>query len=176
MTERLVKSKKRVAEVGEVFTPKWLVTEMLDELPQEVFHDPAKTFIDPGCGDGNFLAEVVKRKITKGATPLQALETTYGIDIMPDNVIACRQRLFRVATVCLAPQGAGPEVCARLVTTLKKNIRLGDTLRFEVEDIFSSCPSPGLKMFRREKVAEIALDSPIPACYTVGTVEVQEGR
>jgi type I restriction-modification system DNA methylase subunit len=94
MTQPLTKSKARVKQLGEVFTPPELVNEMLDRLPAELWTDPSKTYIDPACGTGNFLVEVVRRKIEAGSTPLQALETTYGIDIMEDNVLECRQRLL----------------------------------------------------------------------------------
>lgn len=94
MTRSLTKSKDRIDQLGEVYTPASLVKEMLDQLPPEVWSDPTKTFIDPACGDGNFLVEVVARKISCGSTPTQALSTTYGIDIMEDNVSECRERLL----------------------------------------------------------------------------------
>jgi N-6 DNA Methylase len=84
----------RVKATGEVFTPTELVQQMLDELPQELFTDPTKTFIDPACGDGQFLSEVLIRKMQNGIDFETALKTIYGIDIMPDNVRLCRQRLM----------------------------------------------------------------------------------
>ena len=90
MTEKLVKTKKRVADVGEVFTPRWLVDEIIEALPKSLFEDPRKTFIDPACGNGNFLVEVIAKKRQSGATPLEALATIYGVDIMADNVVECR--------------------------------------------------------------------------------------
>jgi hypothetical protein len=128
----LIKSKNRSDALGEVFTPQWLVDEMLDELPQEVFTNPEKTFIDPACGDGNFLVRVLERKIQNGSTPLQALQTTYGIDIMPDNIEQCRQRLFGTAT---SLNGGKWEKSWR--EPLIGNIRLGNTLERPIEDIFT---------------------------------------
>lgn len=84
----------RVKATGEVFTPTPLVQEMLDQLPQELFDDPAKTFIDPSCGDGQFLGEVLIRKMESGSTFEQALSTIYGVDLMEDNVSECRKRLL----------------------------------------------------------------------------------
>lgn len=84
----------RVKSTGEVFTPTELVQEVLDQLPQELFSDPSRTFCDPSCGDGQFLGEVIIRKMQNGSTFEQALSTTYGVDLMPDNVELCRQRLL----------------------------------------------------------------------------------
>ena len=88
------REKSRVKATGEVFTPTPLVQEILDQLPAEVFTDPAKTFLDPTCGDGQFLGEVLIRKMENGATFEQALSTIYGVDLMQDNVDLCRERLL----------------------------------------------------------------------------------
>lgn len=84
----------RVKATGEVFTPTPLVQEVLDQLPQELFRDPTKTFLDPSCGDGQFLGEVLIRKMENGIDFETALSTIYGIDIMHDNVALCRDRLL----------------------------------------------------------------------------------
>lgn len=84
----------RVKATGEVFTPTPLVQEMLDQLPQELFTDSSKTFLDNSCGDGQFLGEVLIRKMEHGATFEQALSTVYGVDLMIDNVDECRKRLL----------------------------------------------------------------------------------
>jgi type I restriction-modification system DNA methylase subunit len=84
----------RVKATGEVFTPTPLVQEVLDQLPNTVFTDPTKTFCDPSCGDGQFLGEVLIRKMENGATFEQALSTIYGVDLMEDNVLLCRERLL----------------------------------------------------------------------------------
>lgn len=84
----------RVKATGEVFTPTPLVQEVLDRLPQDVFTDPSKTFLDKSCGDGQFLGEVLIRKMENGSTFEQALATIYGVDMMQDNVDECRKRLL----------------------------------------------------------------------------------
>jgi hypothetical protein len=84
----------RVKATGEVCTPTELVREMLEQIPIEQFTDPAKTFIDNSCGDGQFLGEVLIRKMENGSTFEQALSTTYGVDLMQDNVDLCRERLL----------------------------------------------------------------------------------
>jgi SAM-dependent methyltransferase len=123
----LTKSKKRVKELGEVFTPPELVDEMLDRLPAEVWQDPGKTFLDPACGTGNFLVAVVRRKVEAGAQPLQALSTTYGIDIMEDNVAECRERLLEASG---HPDGGAAVVQDR--------IRCADALKVRTEELWPS--------------------------------------
>lgn len=88
------RTQQRIKATGEVFTPTELVQEMLDQLPSEVFTDPTKTFLDNSCGDGQFLGEVLIRKMENGSTFEQALSTIYGVDLMPDNVAECRKRLL----------------------------------------------------------------------------------
>jgi type I restriction-modification system DNA methylase subunit len=88
------RDKLRVKATGEVFTPTPLVQEILDQLDPELFKDPSKTFIDPACGDGQFLGEVLIRKIENGIGFEQALATIYGVDLMQDNVDLCRERLL----------------------------------------------------------------------------------
>jgi hypothetical protein len=88
------RDKLRVKETGEVFTPTLLVQKVLGEIPIEQFQDPTKTFLDNSCGDGQFLGEVLIRKMENGSTFEQALSTTYGVDMMIDNVDLCRERLL----------------------------------------------------------------------------------
>jgi hypothetical protein len=90
------REKSRVKSTGEVFTPTDLVLEILDELPQELFKDPTKTFLDPTCGDGQFLSEVIIRKMENGSTYDEALNATYGADLMVDNCKECIKRLYGV--------------------------------------------------------------------------------
>ena len=88
------RDKLRVKATGEVFTPTPLVQEILDKLDPELFKDPTKTFIDPACGDGQFLGEVLIRKVENGIDFETALSTIYGVDLMQDNVDLCRNRLL----------------------------------------------------------------------------------
>lgn len=90
----VARDKLRVKATAEIFTPTPLVREILDHLPPEVFTDPTKTFLDPSCGDGQFLSEVLIRKMENGIPFEQAVSTLYGVDIMPDNVEECRNRLL----------------------------------------------------------------------------------
>jgi hypothetical protein len=87
----------RVKETEEIFTPTVLVQESLTLFEQAnpgCFADASKTFLDNCCGDGQFLSEVLVRKIENGHTFEQALTTIYGVDLMPDNVKLCQDRLL----------------------------------------------------------------------------------
>jgi type I restriction-modification system DNA methylase subunit len=88
------RDRARIKATGEVFTPTPLVQEILDTLDQSVFADPTKTFLDPTCGDGQFLGEALIRKLENGIDFETALSTIYGVDLMPDNVELCRERLL----------------------------------------------------------------------------------
>jgi type I restriction-modification system DNA methylase subunit len=88
------RDKVRVKSTGEVFTPTPLVQELLDQLDPTLFTDPAKTFIDPSCGDGQFLSEVLIRKLQAGHDLEQSLSTIYGVDLMADNVKLTQDRLL----------------------------------------------------------------------------------
>jgi hypothetical protein len=116
------RDKLRVKETAEVFTPTPLVQEMLDKLElvcQELFSNPNKTFLDPSCGDGQFLSEVVIRKMERsGCTLEQALSTTYGVELMEDNVKLCKERL------------AGPNPTQEILDILDKNIVCADALTY----------------------------------------------
>lgn len=117
------RDKLRIKKTAEVFTPQPLVIEMLDKLEQEnpeLFTDPTKTFIDNSCGDGEFLGEIVIRKMERsGCSLVQALSTTYGVDLMEDNIEECKKRL------------AGPNPTEEILEILNKNIICADGLTFD---------------------------------------------
>ena len=92
---KLVRSKERLKSVGECFTPRALVLEMLKRLPEESWADPKNDVLDPTCGSGNFLTCAAYLKIKVGLTPVQALRSTFGVDIMLDNVLECRERVLQ---------------------------------------------------------------------------------
>jgi type I restriction-modification system DNA methylase subunit len=88
------RDKVRVKATGEVFTPTELVRQILESLPLDIFTDSTKTFLDNSCGDGQFLSEVLIRKLENGIDFETALSTIYGVDLMPDNVKLCQDRLL----------------------------------------------------------------------------------
>ena len=88
------REKSRVKATGEVFTPTPLVQEILDKLDPNLFTEPGKSVLDPSCGDGQFLSEVLIRKLQSGQDFETALSSIYGVDLMGDNVTECRNRLL----------------------------------------------------------------------------------
>jgi hypothetical protein len=88
------RNKARVKSTGEVFTPTELVNEFLDTLDQDLFRDPEKTFIDNACGDGQFLSEVLIRKMQNGIDYITAISTIFGVEKEQDNANECRKRLL----------------------------------------------------------------------------------
>lgn len=110
------REKTRVKATGEVFTPESLVQEILNSLDQTLFTDPIKTFLEPSCGDGQFLASVLYRKLENSIDFETALSTIYGVDLMEDNVELCRERLL-----------CGREDLRHIV---ERNIVCADALRY----------------------------------------------
>lgn len=140
--ERQVKSKQRVADHGEVFTADREVQAMCDLVKQETERIDSR-FLEPACGDGNFLAVILKRKLAivkkkyrRSAydwerNSLLALGSMYGVDIMLDNAIACRQRLYEIwekeyKAVCKKECNDDTREAARFI--LKRNIVCGNAL------------------------------------------------
>jgi len=95
MTENKRKhTPEKIKQNGEVFTPEPLVNQMLDKLPQGELLDPLKIIGDiSGCGNGNFLFNILERRIAAGISHKNALQTLYGVDIDETNVFECKQRL-----------------------------------------------------------------------------------
>ena len=97
MCEKLIKSKKGVKDFAEVFTPKHIVKDMCDLVPEEMWTNVETTFLEPACGTGNFLVEILERKFKlceNWEDGLRALKSVYGIDIQQDNVEETKLRLF----------------------------------------------------------------------------------
>jgi hypothetical protein len=113
----------RQKETAEVFTPTYFVQQILDEEEinsPDMFTDENKTYMDNSCGDGQILSEVVIRKMERSNCTLeQALSTTYGVDLMGDNVKLCKERL------------AGPTPTQEILDILDKNIVCHDTLTYD---------------------------------------------
>lgn len=108
-SERIIKSKYRVQKHGEVLTPSWMVNKMLDtEGIKEACTDLTTTFLEPGPGEGAFLTEILRRKLTMVAREydetimqyenfsLLALSTLYGVELLEDNTQICSMNLFEV--------------------------------------------------------------------------------
>lgn len=88
-----VDREKRRLKTAEVFTPDSLLDKMTAMLPEEVWTDSSKTFLDNSCGNGNILLYIIRNKLDNGLTYLEALRTVYGVDLMPDNIDECYERI-----------------------------------------------------------------------------------
>lgn len=143
MAERQIKSRERVAERGEVFTAQREVNAMLDLVKQETERIDSR-FLEPACGTGNFLVEILRRKLEvvyrqyqRQVSQVQlqsviAVSNIYGIDIMMDNVVECRQRLLNILCEWYPQAMPGEEVPEELQKVwkylLERNILWGDAL------------------------------------------------
>lgn len=144
MKEQQIKSRQRVAERGEVFTAEREVNAMLDLVKQETERIDSR-FLEPACGNGNFLVEILRRKLEVvkrqyqkqlGELELQttiALSSIYGVDIMKDNVEECCQRLLDIvcnwyADVHPQQKVASEKLKATWSYLLHRNILWGDAL------------------------------------------------
>lgn len=138
-----VKSRERVREHGEVFTAEREVKAMCDLVMNETERIDS-TFLEPACGTGNFLVEILTRKLAvakKGYArsgeelafqSVRALMSLYGVDILADNVVRCRERLFETWREVSGVKAEAVEAVARFV--LEKNILVGDTLSMKRVD------------------------------------------
>lgn len=140
--ENQVKSKKRVSDHGEVFTNKREVKAMLDLVKQETERIDSR-FLEPACGTGNFLVEILERKLIVVETrykksqleyernAITAISSIYGVDILEDNVIACRDRLLGIFTkyyINHYKKDFNEEFLKSAQFILSKNIIWGDAL------------------------------------------------
>jgi hypothetical protein len=134
----LIRSKKRVADHGEVFTPPWLVDAMLDLVKGEAERIDAR-FLEPACGSGNFLVRVLQRKLAAVETKfgksdferkhyaLLSLMCVYGIELLPDNISECRANMLEILGEYLKIVEA--DDCYRAASfVLEQNIVHGDAL------------------------------------------------
>ena len=146
--QQQIKSKKRVTEHGEVFTNEREVKAMLDLVKQETERLDSR-FLEPACGDGNFLAEVLDRKLgvarnMSGASrhdfeknSLIALMSIYGVELMQDNAQECRDRMFEIwneAYSVFCKTDATNEIRDVAKFILKRNILCGNALTLKRVD------------------------------------------
>jgi len=142
--EKQVKSKKRVADHGEVFTAQREVNAMLDLVKQETERIDSR-FLEPACGNGNFLVEVLRRKLdvvdnryVKSQLEWEryavlAVSSIYGVDILEDNAIECRKRLYNIFLdryVAHFKIQCKEECNQSILFILNRNILWGDALDF----------------------------------------------
>ena len=142
--EEQVKSKKRVADHGEVFTPAWMVEAMLDLVKDETERIDSR-FLEPACGTGNFLVQVLRRKLTamelkygksdfeRQNYALLALMCIYGIELLPDNIVECRANLIEIFAEYLNLKESD-DLYRAAFYVLSQNLVHGDALKMRSHD------------------------------------------
>jgi hypothetical protein len=140
----LIKSKRRVADHGEVFTPRWLVEQMLDLVKGETERIDSR-FLEPAFGSGNFLVPVLQRKLAvveskfgksefeKRHYALLAVMCTYGIEILADNIAECRAKMLEVLADYLNVDESD-DVYLAAFYVLSENLVHGDALTMRMHD------------------------------------------
>ena len=146
-----VKSRERVQQHGEVFTNEREVNAMLDLVKHETERIDSR-FLEPACGDGNFLAEILRRKLQvcrnfveqKKSTQLEyeknavlAVSSIYGTELLPDNATTCRERLFRIFSDeyhTLFTDNVKQACLDSIRYLLSKNILIGNALTYHRVD------------------------------------------
>lgn len=140
----LIKSKQRVADHGEVFTPQWLVDAMLDLVKGESERIDSR-FLEPACGSGNFLIRVLQRKLATVQTKfaksefekrhyaLLGLMCTYGIELLADNIAECRANMLDVLAEYLNIDETD-ELYRAAFFVLSQNLVHGDALTMRTQD------------------------------------------
>ena len=148
MAEKQVKSKQRVADHGEVFTAEREVKAMCDLVKDETERIDSR-FLEPACGDGNFLVEILTRKLAVVKSKyrkstydwernsLLALGSIYGVELLADNCEACRERLFEIwnkeyKAVCKKECNDDTRAAAKYI--LSRNIICGNALSYHCVD------------------------------------------
>lgn len=140
----LIKSRKRVADHGEVFTPAWMVEAMLDLVKGETERIDSR-FLEPACGSGNFLVRVLQRKLAavdlkyeksdfeKRHYALLALMCTYGIELLADNIAECRANMLDILADYL-DLDKSDDLYRAASYVLSQNLVHGDALTMRASD------------------------------------------
>jgi hypothetical protein len=140
----LVKSKQRVADHGEVFTPPWLVEAMLDLVKDETERIDSR-FLEPACGSGNFLVQVLRRKLAvvelkygrsdfeRRHFALLAVMSIYGIELLPDNIAECRANRLEILADYLGVDEVD-DIYRAASYVLSQNLVHGDALKMRTHE------------------------------------------
>lgn len=140
----LVKSQQRVADHGEVFTPAWMVEAMLDLVKDETERIDSR-FLEPACGSGNFLVQILKRKLAavelkygksdfeQRHYALLGLMCIYGIELLPDNIVECRANLLEIFAEYLN-LSESDDLYRAAFYVLSQNLVHGDAMKMTTHD------------------------------------------
>lgn len=186
----LVKSKQRVTDHGEVFTPEWMVNDMLDLVKDESGRIDARV-LEPACGEGAFLQEVLRRKLSTVQTryskseferrhyAILALMSIYGIELLADNAKICRDNLLSIFIAFIGTDDAGEwREAGRKV--LLRNIVQGDALTMTIFSgealMFAEWGYLGKGKFQRRdfKYQNLARRSSLGEDTLFGSMEIAE--
>ncbi len=139
-----VKSRERVSDHGEVFTPEWMVEAMLDLVKDETERIDSR-FLEPACGSGNFLVKILRRKLAaverdygksdfeRRQYALLGLMCIYGIELLPDNIAECRANLLEIFAEYLNLDEKDELYVAAFVV-LSENLIHGDAMKMLTND------------------------------------------
>jgi hypothetical protein len=139
-----VRSRQRVADHGEVFTPAWLVEAMLDLVKDETERIDSR-FLEPACGSGNFLVQILRRKLAavelkygksdfeRRQYALLALMCIYGVELLPDNIAECRTNLLEILADYLHIDESD-ELYRAASYVLSQNLVHGDAMRMRTHE------------------------------------------
>jgi hypothetical protein len=140
----LFKSKQRIVDHGEVFTPPWMVEAMLDLVKEESERLDSR-FLEPACGSGNFLVQVLRRKLAavelkfgrfdfeRRQYALLALMCVYGIELLADNIAECRANMLELLAEYLKLED-GDDLYRAASYVLSQNLIQGDALTMRTSD------------------------------------------
>jgi hypothetical protein len=159
----LIKSKQRVADHGEVFTPPWMVEAMLDLVKGETERIDSR-FLEPACGSGNFLVRILQRKLAavelkygksefeKQHYAILAVTSLYGIELLADNIAECRANLLKILADYLKLDESD-DLHRAASHVLSQNLIHGDALAMRTNDgrpiIFAQWSYLGKGKFQR---------------------------
>jgi hypothetical protein len=165
-----IKSRQRVRDHGEVFTPDFIVNDMLDLVKQETERISSR-FLEPACGTGNFMASILKRKLNAVKRQykksqleyekhaLIAVASIYGIDLLEDNIKEAQEILFKIFDEeysAIYKKKTRDEFRVSVRYVLSKNILQGDALSLKNEKgdyiVFSEWSLINNKVKRRDFV------------------------
>ena len=131
-----IRNRDNVRNNGEVFTPTPIVDSMNDLVPLNAWKDTSFVFIEPTCGNGQFLTRIFEKRIANGLSIEEALNTLIGMDITADNIWDSHKRLFELACSYMAKNGiekgskAWFEQAVRIIAIVRNNIfKVDDSLK-----------------------------------------------
>lgn len=143
------KSKERVSKLGEVYTPAPIVDDMhaligTKKVAPGIWSDPTMIYLEPTCGNGQFVVAAVQKKIDSGLTPYEAVNTVFGMDIMQDNVDECRERVYALVKPLVRGKRAMDDIRCVIVNNIfpvKDSLAFMAAGKWEAKRFFKDDPT-----------------------------------